>query len=92
MIIDTNICEVITIMCDTNTINVTFYLLKVLHALKKSMCIVELSKNLRVGTLFNPIIFYIFYLIILKNIYLRVGTCPPWPYARSAQYSKMGYQ
>jgi hypothetical protein len=71
-------------MCDTNTINVTFYLLKVLHALKKSMFIVELSKNLRVGTLFNPIIFYIFYLIILKNIYLRVGTCPPWPYARSA--------
>ena len=35
MIIDTNIREVITIMCDTNTINVTFYLLKVLHALKK---------------------------------------------------------
>ena len=35
MIIGINICRVITIMCDINTINVTFYLLKVLHALKK---------------------------------------------------------
>ena len=55
------------------------------------MCIVELSKKLRVGTLFNPIIFYIFYLIIKKKIYiyLRVGTCPPWPYARSAHASML---
>jgi hypothetical protein len=45
VIIGTNICRIITIMCDTNTINVTFYLLKVLHAQKKSEGIVELSKN-----------------------------------------------
>jgi hypothetical protein len=39
-------------MCDTNTINVTFYLLKVLHTLKKkSVSIVELSKKLRLDTL-----------------------------------------
>ena len=35
MIIGINICGVIIIMYDTNTINVTFYLLKVLHTLKK---------------------------------------------------------
>jgi hypothetical protein len=57
VIIGINICRVIIIMCDTNTINVTFYLLKVLHALKKkkekkkSVGIVELSKKLRVDTL-----------------------------------------
>jgi hypothetical protein len=51
VIIGINICGVITIMCDTNIINVTFYLLKVLHALKKSMSTVELFKKLRVGTL-----------------------------------------
>ena len=44
MIIGTNICEVITIMCDTNIINVIFYLLKVLKK-KKSESIVKLSKN-----------------------------------------------
>ena len=42
-------------MYDTNTINVIFYLLKVLHAKKKkkkkSVGIIELSKKLRVGTL-----------------------------------------
>ena len=42
-------------MCDTNTINVTFYLLKVLHAQKKKrkkkVGIVELSKKLRMDTL-----------------------------------------
>jgi hypothetical protein len=37
MIIGTNLCGVITIMCDINTINVTFYLLKVLHAPKKML-------------------------------------------------------
>ena len=51
MIIGINICGVITKMCDTNTINVTFYLLKVLHALKKSVGTVELSKKLRMNTL-----------------------------------------
>jgi hypothetical protein len=62
VIIDTNICEIITIMCDILSIEST-------TCIKKSMCIVELSKKLRVGTLFNPIIFYIFYLIIFfKNI------------------------
>jgi hypothetical protein len=32
-------------MCDTNIINVTFYLLKILDTQKKSEDIVELSKN-----------------------------------------------
>jgi hypothetical protein len=35
VVIGTNIYGVITIMYGTNTINVTFYLLKVLHAPKK---------------------------------------------------------
>ena len=51
VIIGTNICGVITIMCDINTINMTFYLLKVLHALKKSVGITELSKKLRMDIL-----------------------------------------
>jgi hypothetical protein len=52
VIIGTNICEVIIIMCDTNTINVTFYPLKALQAQKKKkLSIVELSKKLRVDTL-----------------------------------------
>ena len=51
MIIGTNICGVITIMCDTNTINVTFYLLKVLHAQKKNVGIVELFKKFGVDIL-----------------------------------------
>jgi hypothetical protein len=39
VIISTNICGVISIMCDTNTINITFYLLKVLmHKKKKKKC------------------------------------------------------
>ena len=51
MIIGTNICGVITIMCDTNTINMTFFLLKVQHTHKKNVDIVKLSKKLRVDTL-----------------------------------------
>jgi hypothetical protein len=52
VIIGTNLCEVITIMYDTNTINVTIYLLKALHAeKKKKMGIIELSKILRMSTL-----------------------------------------
>jgi hypothetical protein len=35
VIISINIYGVIAIMCDTNTINMTFYLLKVLHAPNK---------------------------------------------------------
>ena len=50
MIIGTNICGVITIMCDTNTINMTFYQLKVQHK-KKNVDIIELSKKLRMDTL-----------------------------------------
>ena len=42
---------VIIIMCDTNIINVTFYLLKILHAQKKNVDIVELFKKLRMDTL-----------------------------------------
>ncbi len=38
-------------MCDTNTINMIFYLLKVQHAQKKKLGIVELSKEFKVGTL-----------------------------------------
>ena len=55
MIIGTNICGVITITCDIDIINVTFYLLKVLHThlkkKKKSVSIVELSKKLKMDTL-----------------------------------------
>ena len=50
MIIGINICKVITIMCDTNTINVTFYLLKVLHALKKVWVLLNYPKKLRMDT------------------------------------------
>ena len=36
-------------MCDTNTFNVTFYLLKILHAQQESVDIVELSKKIEGG-------------------------------------------
>jgi hypothetical protein len=38
-------------MCDTNTINMTFFLLKVQHTHKKNVDIVKLSKKLGVDTL-----------------------------------------
>ena len=72
MIIGTNISGVITIMCDTNTFNVTFYLLKVLHAQKKSVSIIELSQKIKGGHLIKSNYFLYFIPNNFLKKYLRV--------------------
>ena len=67
-------------MCDTNTINVTFYLLKVLHLLKKSVSIVELVKKIEGGYFIKSNYSLYFISNNFKKKYLRVGR----PYAGSA--------
>ena len=86
MIIGINICGVITIMCDTNTINVTFYLLKVLHAQKKKKkygyC--RIIQKIE-GEHFIKSNYFLYF--IPNNFfwkYLRVGI---WPYVGSAHVS-----
>ena len=84
MIIGISICGIITIMCDTNTINVTFYLLKVLHALKKKCGYCWTIQKIE-GRHFIKSNYFLYFIPnnFLKK-YLRVGTCPPWSYAESS--------
>ena len=61
-------------MYDTNIINVIFYLLKILHAQKKSMSIVELSKKIEGGHFIKSNYFLYFIPNNFLKKYLRVGT------------------
>ena len=78
MIIGTNIFGVIIIMCDTNTINMRFFLLKVQHTKKKCGYYKIIQKiEGRHFIISNYFLYYIPTNFLKK--YLRVGTCPPWP-------------
>ena len=76
MIIGTNICGVITIMCDTNTINMTFFLLKVQHTQNKKCGYCKIIQKIE-GEHFIISNYFLYYIPtnFLKN-YLRVGMWP----------------
>ena len=88
MIINTNICEVITIMCDINIINMTFYLL--LHAKKKKSVYYKIIQKIEGEHFIKSNYFKYFIPNNLKKKYLRVGMCPSWPYTGSA-HAHMGF-
>jgi hypothetical protein len=82
----TNICGVIIIICDINIINVTFYLLKVLYAQKKKKkcgyC--RIIQKIEGGHFIKLNYFLYFIPNNFLKKYLRVSTCPTWPYSGSA--------
>ena len=77
MIIGINICRVITIICDTNTINMTFYLLKVqhTHTPKKKKCLYcRIIQKIESGHFIISNYFLYFIPTNFLKKYLRVGT------------------
>ena len=79
MIIGTNIYGIITIMCDANTFNVTFYLLNVLHTSKKKKkkkkCdYYRIIQKIKSGHFIKSNYFLYFIPNNFLKKYLRVGT------------------
>ena len=76
MIIGTNICGIITIMCDINTIDVTFYLLKVLHIQKKKCGDCRIIQKIEGGHFIKSNYFFILY---TYQIFLKIFEGGHWP-------------